>query len=56
MNTNAVKSGIDMLRTEFTNMMKDNKTTLDLNFSSDAYGQLQVLNQEDFIMSGAGWN
>lgn len=56
MNTNAVKSGIDMLRTEFTNMMKENKTTLDLNFSSDAYGQLQVLNQEDFIMSGAGWN
>ena len=56
MNTNALKGSLDSLKTEFGNMMKSNKTTLDLNFSSDAYGQLQVLNQEDFIMSGAGWN
>ena len=56
MNTNALRGSLDSLKTEFGNMMKNNKTTLDLNFSSDAYGQLQILNQEDFIMSGAGWN
>ena len=56
LNTDSLKGGIEALRTEFGNIMKEQKTSLDLNFTSDAYGQLQVLNQEDFIMSGAGWN
>ena len=56
-NRNDLKDSFDSWAGSIKDTIAQNaKTQIDLKFTSDTYGQLQLLNQEDNIIAAGGWN